>query len=472
MSGTYDAAEIDRLLRLIRQVQVAPTLEDTLRAIVDGVVDGVGFEVAILNVRRGDGSFEVVAVAGDDPSLMSFDFPRIPPGWFEQQAAVGQVMGNVVFVSPEVGAADLETLARIPDIEMIDADDAWHPLNVLFVLLQDSVGELIGALSVDVPRDRRFPGQRQLRMLESFGAQASAALEQALLTDRLAANERLFRSAFDGAVNGMLLLNVGTGIEPVVAQANEAVQRLLGYEVADLMGRPFADLLDPSAATDEVLTALTNPTTTAERAEVDVTMPTVRGESVWVDLKLSLIEGASGQRDLAVVSLSDISARKREHQWLYDQRIRDPLTGAYNTRMFEELERDRTYADVAYAAVFCDLDRFKAVNDAFGHAVGDSVLVEVAQRLRRSVEGGGLVVRTGGDEFVVLIETEDAGRVADVSKRIRESVERPIYVVGVEVNVSVSVGTSMAPGPANLTELVRLADRAMYDDKTDRRKKD
>lgn len=466
--GTYDAAEIDRLLRLIRKVQSAQTIEETLRAIVDGVVEGVGFEIAALNVRRPDGWFEVAAVAGNDPELLTFDFPRVPPGWFERQSVVGESWGSIVFVPHEKALPDLAVLGWIPDLQAEEGADAWHPMNVLFVLLRDTAGEVIGALSVDVPRDRRLPGQRQLRLLESFGAQASAALEQAFMADRLAANERVFRSAFDGAVNGMLLLTLAPESEPVVSQANEAVERLLGHIVADLIGRPFADLLDPSAAADEVLGVLTDPAAAEERTEVDVTMPTTRGESVWVDLKASLVEGESGKRTLAVVSLSDISARKREHQWLYDQRIRDPLTGAYNTRMLEELGRDRAGPQVSYAAVFCDLDRFKSVNDAHGHAVGDSVLVEVARRLRRSVEGGGLVVRTGGDEFVVLVETDDAGRLAQVSERIRAAIARPITVVGVQVNVSVSVGTAMASAGMGLIELVRRADHAMYADKRSR----
>ncbi|MGH3357180.1 MAG: diguanylate cyclase [Nocardioidaceae bacterium] len=467
--GTYDAAEIDRLLRLIRKVQSAQTLDDTLRAIVDGVVEGVGFEIAALNVRRSDGWFDVAAVAGNDPDLLAFNFPRVPPGWFERQSVVGEAWGNVVFVPHEKALPDLAVLGWIPDMYAGETEDAWHPMNVLFVLLRDTTGDVIGALSVDVPRDRRLPGQRQLRLLESFGAQASAALEQAILTDRLAANERVFRSAFDGAVNGMLLLTLSPDTEPVVSQVNEAVERLLGRSVADMIGRPFADLLDPSAAADDIRAALADPAEASERTEVDVTMPTTRGESVWVDLKVSLVEGASGKRTLAVVSLSDISARKREHQWLYDQRIRDPLTGAYNTRMLEELGRDRAGPSVSYAAVFCDLDRFKAVNDAHGHAVGDSVLVEVARRLRRSVDGGGLVVRTGGDEFVVLVETDDTSRLAQVAERIRSAIERPITVVGVQVNVSVSVGTAMASPGTDLIELVRRADHAMYADKHDRR---
>lgn len=467
--GTYDAAEIDRLLRLIRKVQSAPTVDDTLRAIVDGVVEGVGFEIAALNVRRDDGWFEVAAVSGNDTDVLTFDFPKVPPGWFERQAVVGEAWGNVVFVPHEKALPDLAVLGWIPDLQSGDDDEAWHPMNVLFVLLRDTAGEVIGALSVDVPRDRRLPGQRQLRLLESFAAQASAALEQAILADRLAANERVFRSAFDGAMNGMLLLTLAGDGEPVVTQANEAVERLLGRTPDNLIGTPFGELLDPSAAADDILAALRDPSAAEERTEVDVTMPTTRGESLWIDLKVSLVEGESGKRSLAVVSLSDISARKREHQWLYDQRIRDPLTGAYNSRMLEELGRDRSGPEVSYAAVFCDLDRFKAVNDAHGHAVGDSVLVEVARRLRRSVDGGGLVVRTGGDEFVVLVETEDTARLTEAAERIRETIARPITVVGVQVSVSVSVGTAMASPGTDLVELVRCADHAMYADKQGRR---
>lgn len=467
--STYDAADIDRLLRLIRTVQRAPTLEGTLRAIVEGVVEAVGFELAALNVRRDDGWFEVVAVAGDDPDLHAFDFPNPPPDWFDRQADVGEVWGNIVFVSHERAPADLDAMAWTPDIEVVDAEGAWHPRDSLYVLLRGTSGDLIGALSVDVPRNRRLPDERQLRLLESFGAQASAALGQAILTDRLAANERLFRSAFDGALNGMLLLTLSPNSEPIVSKANEAVERLLGRPVDDLVQRRFVDLLEPGAAADQVLAGLRAPAQAPEHTEVDVTMPTVHGESIWVDLKVSLVEGEHGKRSLAVVSISDISDRKREHDWLDDQRIRDPLTGIYNARVLEELGRDQSAA--RYAVAFCDLDQFKAVNDAYGHTVGDSVLVEVARRLGSCVDGGGLVVRTGGDEFVVVVETSDAQVLLDAAARIRAAIAKPITVAGTDVSVSISVGTAMATDETNIRELVRRADRAMYADKQSHRRR-
>jgi diguanylate cyclase (GGDEF)-like protein len=123
-----------------------------------------------------------------------------------------------------------------------------------------------------------------------------------------------------------------------------------------------------------------------------------------------------------------------------------------------------------FAVLFCDLDGFKPVNDRGGHAAGDAVLVQVAERLRQAVRDVDFVARLGGDEFVVLCEGTgaEAGIVEQVCARLHELVERPLVADGgVEAALGLSIGVA-AVGPdatAQADELLLLSDQEMYEAK-------
>jgi diguanylate cyclase (GGDEF)-like protein len=114
--------------------------------------------------------------------------------------------------------------------------------------------------------------------------------------------------------------------------------------------------------------------------------------------------------------------------------------------------------------MFVDLDRFKPVNDSFGHGVGDELLKGVAQRLAACVRKADTVARAGGDEFVVVLSEiaapKDAALVAD---KILAQISRPFFIDRYEVNISCSIGISVYPGDASdVNELKTNADAAMY----------
>lgn len=171
------------------------------------------------------------------------------------------------------------------------------------------------------------------------------------------------------------------------------------------------------------------------------------------------------------------SIRLRHRNALLAERLaisatHDPLTGLLDRdALFVEAEHESARVagtGLGYGMVFVDLDRFKAVNDGFGHAVGDRVLVEIADRITASVRGVDLVARFGGDEFVVLVPaTDDPRRVgASLAESIRAGIGRPVVVDDVRVPVSASVGFAWSPpGGADPDQLVNEADTAMYDAK-------
>jgi two-component system cell cycle response regulator len=149
--------------------------------------------------------------------------------------------------------------------------------------------------------------------------------------------------------------------------------------------------------------------------------------------------------------------------------VTDPLTGAYNRRYANthletivERCRDRG-AELAIMAL--DLDRFKSINDTFGHATGDSVLREFARRLQASVRGMDIVARMGGEEFMVVMPDASAGSASAIAERVRRAIaDAPFQISrsGETTDVTVSIGYAVLRPCESVFELVERADRALY----------
>ena len=138
-------------------------------------------------------------------------------------------------------------------------------------------------------------------------------------------------------------------------------------------------------------------------------------------------------------------------------------------RLEHAVERSRRSKE-RIAVLFIDLDRFKSVNDNFGHAAGDELLRQAAERMRSAARPADTIARIGGDEFTVLCEdldaVNDAGWVAD---RLSESLTRPFDLLGVETSIGVSIGIAVADSRDSAETVLARADAAMYRAKNDRR---
>jgi diguanylate cyclase (GGDEF)-like protein/PAS domain S-box-containing protein len=167
---------------------------------------------------------------------------------------------------------------------------------------------------------------------------------------------------------------------------------------------------------------------------------------------------------LANVLADEIQRRSAEEDIRY-QALHDSLTGLPNrTLVLDHLEHARGRPGKLLAVLLLDLDRFKLVNDSFGHAAGDALLVEIAPRLRKALRPGDTIGRLGGDEFVVLLAEISSEQVAvEVAERIVAALARPFLVEGIEHFVTVSIGIAVAPGERALPgALIRDADAALY----------
>lgn len=188
----------------------------------------------------------------------------------------------------------------------------------------------------------------------------------------------------------------------------------------------------------------------------------------WHELSARHCRDAVTGQEAILVSEADISAIKRTEERANFLALHDALTGLPNRSHIMQ-SFDRAVTDVGgkglqAALVFIDLDHFKDVNDTLGHAAGDQLLVQVAQRLRQATRSSDLVARLGGDEFLILMVASDVrteiGRVKD---RLMHAVAEPVLINGIEVRVTPSAGVALYPQDGrDMATLLRNADMAMY----------
>ncbi|KAA8756194.1 sensor domain-containing diguanylate cyclase [Paenibacillus xylanexedens] len=159
--------------------------------------------------------------------------------------------------------------------------------------------------------------------------------------------------------------------------------------------------------------------------------------------------------------------RKQTNQLVYDART-DVLTGMNNRRTFEEVIQEWIQDEVPFSIIVLDIDRFKSINDTFGHHAGDEVLKHIANIIQLSVRPEDVCARFGGEEFVVLLRNSESNVAFEIAERIRITVEESILPI--DRSVTISAGIAEYPKHSTTsTELFHLADNALYQAKEDGR---
>ena len=321
--------------------------------------------------------------------------------------------------------------------------------------LRDGDGQTVGAVLAmsDITSVRQ--AERSLRVAHD----ALSRSAQALLR-----SEEQFRGAFESGPMPMCRLS----FDGTVVAANAAMGRLLGLDVAELLGRSLTSLtvggdrerLGLSLATAE-------PGVAADYLEVRMGRPD--GSTAWCEVAVTAGTDLDGSSYL-LVQLADIEDRKRRELELERRVARDDLTGLANRtelhRRLSELLAAPHSGPVG--VLFLDLDGFKAVNDTAGHAAGDEVLVDVARRLRALVRDEDLVARLGGDEFVLVRQDRDGrgeDRYPELVERVRNAFRTPFFTSAGEQSVGVSVGLVVASPGEQAGSVLGRADAVMYADK-------
>ncbi len=329
-------------------------------------------------------------------------------------------------------------------------DDRNNPREVLAI--ERALDDLVGVLSL-LERQATVLAEGDLQAAEleitAPGALGVAfagtirRLKQA--TARLHHSENEARAIIDNAAEAVVLVDH----EGTITRFNQAAERDLGY------------LRLRDSAMDDLLPMWRHLSIDASQ---EVTIVGANREQLHLLVSTSTFEGEDGT--VTALLWRDITTRKLNEETLAHQARHDHLTGLLNRGGLLRKLDDRVDGGLSSALIFLDLDRFKPVNDLFGHEAGDDVLREVGRRLHAAVRSDEFVARIGGDEFVVLSAAPEL-EIDQLAKRLIRSVAQPIELRnGETVRLGASAGWASASGVTS-SELLRRADVALYLAKAD-----
>ncbi len=307
----------------------------------------------------------------------------------------------------------------------------------------------------------------RLRAQPSVLALCIDITEQRLLDQRLKDSELRFRSLLDD-IEGVAVQ--GYGLDGTVHYWNRGSELLYGYTREEALKSNLLDLIVPEAMRSAVSNNLARVAEGGSIANGELELIDKDGQPVLAYSSHTVVRSPGKEPELFCLDI-DLSERKRHEQALLQAEHYDGLTGLPNRILLTELMRHAfAQADrrgTVLALCYLDLDRFKPINDRYGMAVGDQVLVRVARRLRRLVRGSDLVARLGGDEFVLVLEGLRAQpALQERLQFLLEGVSRPIHIDDHVVQVDTSIGVTLYPQDANDPDvLLRHANAAMLEAK-------
>ncbi|MBE9114627.1 EAL domain-containing protein [Lusitaniella coriacea LEGE 07157] len=275
-----------------------------------------------------------------------------------------------------------------------------------------------------------------------------------------------------------VLKSIGDGVisidrEGFVTFINPIAEKLTGWSMGEATGYHYTQIFE---IIDETTRApQENPLIPAMEKKDVFTLPEHtllirkdRSEIPIADSAAPTID-SKGKVTGGVLVFRDETERKLVEQKLRRQAFYDPLTNLPNRawftqRLLDAIAHIKRNPNYLFAVLFLDLDRFKTINDSQGHTVGDRLLVAVAERLSHSVRSIDTVVRLGGDEFAILLEgIQDLDHACEISRRIQQSLQKPIRVDGAEIFTSASIGIVLSSlGYEDVEGFLRDADIAMY----------
>ncbi|MFJ6780637.1 diguanylate cyclase CdgB [Streptomyces yangpuensis] len=403
-------ATLRQLHRVVADLNTARSLADTLQTVVDGIVVGLGYELACVNLVRPDGDLVVAAFAGD-PAAEALITGRVGSraSW-ERRLTMGECWDGLRFIPHTEGWVLLED--DVPQWHTDGPDprfeDEWHPEDRLYAPMYASGGELLGVISVDRPRNGRRPGAWGREALQMYAFQAAIAISNARLRanmqralvrlereqQALRASEESFRQAFEYAPSGMAIAEMGGDQHGRLLRTNDALCRLLGRPASVLRRYSFSDLVHP----EDIGTLLR---TSAEGGRAELRLGRRDGTYVWVSLRNSVVADAADGPRFLLTHVEDIEERKRHELQLAHRASHDSLTGLPNSAELRARLGARLCRrpQSARASAIEALDAAFEGREAHGGHDGHEVRAEVGGGGEHGFQPDGPDRYPGGDPF-------------------------------------------------------------------------
>ena len=310
-------------------------------------------------------------------------------------------------------------------------------------------------LTRDLSRLAAFAGRR--------GAMMAAPLDRDDELGGLGRSILQSQAMFENAEEAIAITDAGNNFISV----NPAFTRITGYEPEEVLGRN-PSLLNSGRHSPEFFQAMWEVLLSTGRWKGEIWNKHKDGGICLESVSISVIRGSSGNPLYYISIFLDITQRRADEELIRLQASTDSLTGLANrVALMEriELEISRSESEgKTFALMFVDLDRFKQVNDQYGHEIGDRLLVEVARRLRDRIFSSDMISRFGGDEFIIV--TGDFDHLAGpeiLAGKIQETLSGEVTIAGKNLFLSCSIGIALYPFDGeSASKLIRHADMAMY----------
>ena len=367
----------------------------------------------------------------------------------KQGYQVGQVRGGISVTMPAAH------LLEVRDVELVRIS-AVHAVVLAVVLALLHL--LLARTRRHVMALERLTGEQEQVIAERTRSLSDANEGLA----REVAERELAAAVFDNAAEAIIV----TDDAGLIVQVNPAFSLITGYAESEVLGKA-PSLLKSGRHSREFFAGMWQALKQDGRWQGEVWNRRKSGELFVVWLSITRITGG-GQPVRFVATLTDITRRKELEEELRHQAYHDPLTDLPNRALFADRLRvailQAQRHGRGFALCFIDLDHFKPVNDRFGHAAGDDLLVETAHRLSLSVRAADSIARLGGDEFAaILTEVGSRAEVEEVAARIVADLARPFELKAGVANITCSIGIAMFPEHGmDVEALQHNADAALY----------
>ncbi len=289
--------------------------------------------------------------------------------------------------------------------------------------------------------------------------------ERKQIEEALRQSEERFRAVFHRAAIGIARID----LDGCIIEANPAFHRMVGYSAEELAHIPLAKFMHPDHTHSGRLSELVE-LAQGRRDEVQLELRYLhkKGGVVWGNSIASLVRGRADEPLFIIGMVEDITARKAQEDALEHQALHDVLTDLPNrTLLYDRLQQAILVSKREHrpmALLMMDLDRFKEVNDTFGHHGGDTVLRQVALRLKAQLRESETIARLGGDEFAIILPgVRDEAAAGLTAGRLLQALLQPFFVDEERLEISASIGIVFFPKDGEDADtLMRRADVAMY----------
>lgn len=294
---------------------------------------------------------------------------------------------------------------------------------------------------------------------------SSSIAEQERVSKELEKSEEKFRNAFDHAAVGMALV----AAKGQLLKVNRSFCDVLGYTEDELLKMDFQSLLckDDLYAFNVSLAKLFDGNT--QKARVEERVKHKQGHTIWLLRDTSLVKDDADESSHFIFQLQNITDRKRAEERLAHDSLHDALTGLPNRDLFMDRLRvafksAHRHSNNQFAVLFVDFNKFKRVNDTFGHHVGDELLIATARRLETALPTNDTVARFGGNEFVMMIgDITNSQQAVKIAENLQKALAQPFNINGQEILMTFSIGIAMWTRDYESPEfLLRDADTALY----------